>query len=272
MKKPVVLTTIAPYAGFLEELGGGHFEVITLIPSNFDPHLFEPTPHDLIKVGDTTLWVRCGEPIEEKFNKVLPQRTARMDLPSSQNRAHAACSHHDHNHNHTHNDHAHCTSHTDPHYWTSPTMLEKDIVAMAETLALCFPEKEEAILKKAEEIQKRLQVLDLAIRNTLEHKNNCAILVSHPSFGPFCDAYGIEQISLEAEGKELSARDIMERKEQVANQQKLLVVGQPQHPFQNLSHFAIREGSYYEVDPYAENIEATLLHLAEHIANEPTPQ
>ena len=265
--KPIVLTTIAPYAGFLKELGQDSFEVVTLIPSNFDPHLFEPTPHDLLRVGGTTLWVRCGEPIEEKFDTVLPKATQRVDLPSSKNRSesHSCCNH---SHDHEHHDHSHNTSNTDPHYWTSPKLLKEDVAKMAEALVVCFPEMKESILMKSEEIQKRLTTLDQAIRSTLLAKSDRAILVSHPSFGPFCDEYGIEQISLESEGKELSGRDILEKRNDISEHPDLLVVTQPQHPFQDLSHFAVSERPRYEVDPYSQNIEGALLHLAEQLADD----
>ena len=64
-------TGIAPTTYFVERIGGEHIDVRTLMPSGQDPHLYQPTPRQIVALEKTQLLFQVGLPFEKRiFQKV----------------------------------------------------------------------------------------------------------------------------------------------------------------------------------------------------------
>src|SRR5579872_6172720 len=63
---PTILTSIPPYAYFIQKIAGETVTVQTLVPAGANPHLFEPTPKQVEEAHQALLWLQIGEAFEKK--------------------------------------------------------------------------------------------------------------------------------------------------------------------------------------------------------------
>ena len=73
----LVVTTLNIVADWMENIGGGHIEVFSLVPVGADPHAFQPGARDVAKVADADLVLSVGLGLEESWLRELLQNAAR---------------------------------------------------------------------------------------------------------------------------------------------------------------------------------------------------
>ena len=72
-----VVTTTNLVADWVENIGGDHVEVFSLVPVGSDPHAFRPGARDITKIADADLVLSIGLGLEESWLKKLLQNAAR---------------------------------------------------------------------------------------------------------------------------------------------------------------------------------------------------
>ena len=75
-----VVTTTNIVADWVENIGGEHVEVFSLLPVGADPHTFQPGARDVARVADADLVLTIGLGLEESWLKELLQNAARDPL------------------------------------------------------------------------------------------------------------------------------------------------------------------------------------------------
>lgn len=72
-----VFVSIPPQKDFVRRIGGGRVEVEILIKSGAEPHTFEPTAKQIVRLGRAKAYFRIGVPFEnrllEKIRSMFPQ-------------------------------------------------------------------------------------------------------------------------------------------------------------------------------------------------------
>ena len=66
-----IVTTIFPYYEFAREIAGDKAEVTQLIPVGTEIHDFEPTPKDILKIGNADIFIYNGGESDEWVDDVL---------------------------------------------------------------------------------------------------------------------------------------------------------------------------------------------------------
>ncbi len=255
--KPIVLTNIAPYAYFLNKIGGDTIVAKPLIPSGANPHLFEPTLRDVEPLKSAKVWLRIGEPFEDKIINIIEQHNPTLlmiDLSEGIDLIREGC--------------AHCDHAEDRHIWLSPKEGKKQAIAIKEALVKAFPENgtlyEENLLKFLSE----LDSLDAEITEMLEPLSGQAIVVSHPAFGYFCRDYGLKQLSVEQEGKDPLPQHISELLQTIEQNKISAIFAEPQYSNKGAELIAEKlHLQLYMVDPYSGDYPTTLRNIAKQIAN-----
>ncbi len=233
-EKIKIVVTIPPLADFVEHIGKDKVGVTVMIPTRAEPHTYEPTPQQIKEVSQAKLYVKVGTAIEfELFwlNKILSSniplcdssagiyfltldedvnskehvldcmKAAREEAlakellkPLSQ-RSVAARS------PNLRRD----ISHGDPHIWLSVS----NAIQMVNNIkkALMSIDAGNAIFysQNAEKYLSELQVLREELKKDLEFYIGKSFLTVHPEWGYFAREYQLEQISIEAQGKEPTA-------------------------------------------------------------------
>ena len=193
--KPIVAVSIVPEQTFVEAVCGDAVEVVTMIPPGSSPANYEPTPAEMEKFSDASVYFAIGVPTEEanilpnvgdvkvvslqeEVAKVYPDRTFGEKR--------------------------------DPHIWLSPVRVKVMIDVIAREMATLDPENAEAYNKNADAYKAQLDEVDAQINEALAGVTNKSFIVYHPAFGYFADDYGLTMYALEEEGKEATAEHLQE--------------------------------------------------------------
>lgn len=59
-EKPVIAVTIEPQRYFTEAIAGDKFDVISIVPKGSSPETYDPTPQQLVSLGDSKAYFRIG--------------------------------------------------------------------------------------------------------------------------------------------------------------------------------------------------------------------
>lgn len=246
-QKPHILVSLPPYQGFVQRVVGDFCEVYSIVPVGADPHTYEPTMHQMERMRHAPLWFSMGEAFERKLSPLLSS-TLQVDLSEVVEMIPLpGC----------------CGQDKDRHVWLSPKKAGEQVSAIVEMLCISFPEHKEAFVENGHKLQEDLLALDSEIRALAGEQKKRVLLVSHPAFAYFCQEYGIEQLSVEQEGKEVRPHHITKILQEALQKQVQVAITLPQHNnkgTQSLAeklHLPVRM-----VDPYSPEYFSTLRNLA----------
>lgn len=151
-------------------------------------------------------------------------------------------------------DHEHSEGSKDPHIWTSPLNAKVMVENIYAGLVEIDPDNADLYAQNRAAYIAELDAADADIREVLEGKEGTSFIVYHPAWGYFADEYGLEEISVEIEGKEPSVQD-MQNLIDVANEKNIKVIF-VQSGFSTSSAQTIADeigGEVVEVDPLAKD-------------------
>jgi zinc transport system substrate-binding protein len=194
--KIIVAVSIVPEKSFVEAVCGDLVDVVTLIPPGSSPENYEPTPMEMEKFYNASVYFTIGVPTEEA--NILPNvgDVKVISLPDKVAEKYK--------------DRTFESGERDPHIWLSP----KRVKVMIETIEYEMEEidevNKETYKKNTEAYMTQLDELDQEIRDALEGVQSKKFVVYHPAFGYIADDYGLVMYSLEEEGKEATPKHLKE--------------------------------------------------------------
>lgn len=264
-----VFVTVLPQQTFVEQIGGEHVQVEALVNAGSNPHAYEPTPGQMARLAQADLYFRIGLPIEaawmERIRAVNPTLRV-VDLSDGIARRRLEAHDHDHEDQHAH-EHEHQTAaeiEPDPHIWMSPLL----VIRLAEQIALTLSEWDPAhaadYQARLTQTSAELNALDAEIRAQLEVLQHRRLMVYHPAWGYFADAYGLTQIPIESEGKEPGPRYLAALIKQARRDRVRVILAQPQLSTKAAQQVAREIGGRVEViDTLSADYIGTLRHLVQ---------
>lgn len=198
-----LFVSIAPIKQIVTEIVGDDFDVEILVPAGASPETFEPTPKQFIALNDSRLIFSTGLlDFENNLLGKLQDKSKIVDLSKGIEPIAGSCSHHHH---------GKCCSHgIDPHIWCSP----KELMVMAENafeaISAAMPDSVSKYEPRYAALCQRLLELDEEVAEMCRCSSNSYFIIYHPALTYFARDYGIEQVSIEHEGKETSAKRLSE--------------------------------------------------------------
>lgn len=153
----------------------------------------------------------------------------------------------------------------DPHIWTSPALAKTIARNTAEGLAAIAPEHAATFQANLKAFLKDIDSLDAEIRQTLKPvpHDKRTFLVFHPSWGYFARDFDLNQIPIEAEGKEPGPKALMRIIRQGRKLGADVVFVQPQFSDKSARVIASElNAKVIALDPLAEDWAENLLHAA----------
>lgn len=168
-----IAVSIYPLAHFAKKVGGDKVNVHLITPGGVEPHEYEPTPSDIIKIQSSKAFVFNGagvdvwagaleEDLKKKGITVL-EMTDYLD------------------------DH----SPIDPHIWLDPVLAQEQIEIFVQLLVALDPGNRTVYEKNGALSIAELLQLDQDYKNTLSQCSLKDIVVSHDAFGYVGTRYGI---------------------------------------------------------------------------------
>ena len=221
--KPKVVTTIYPLQYMAERIAGDNAQVESLIPNGVEPHGYEPSAQDIIKIEDAKMFVMNGAGMElwaedmlaSSKNKDLTvvDTSKNTQLLASEGEeehehehehAHEADDHdheaseHEHEHEHEGEEAHHHHSHgpNDPHLWLSPKRALAQAEAIYEGLIAADPSHKDDYQKNYDALKSELSELDASYTEELSKLSHKSIVTSHTAFAYLANDYGLKQLGL----------------------------------------------------------------------------
>ena len=156
----------------------------------------------------------------------------------------------------------------DPHIWTSPENAKYIALKMKNALIDNYPVYAKEFEINYSRLIEDLDRLDQKIKLQLAYLKNRYIVVSHPSWGYYAEAYDLIQIPIEVEGKEVRAKSLAKLIEFARSKNINRVYVQKQFN-KNSAEIIAREiaADVIELDPLAEDYIANLYSVTDAISN-----
>lgn len=189
--KPFILAAESFLADITSTIAGERFEVISLIPSDVDPHSFEPTPKDVARMNDCVLFLLNGGGLEGWIEPLLgsidpskiisvsdgltPREPLTTDLVPLDDKDHHEA---------------------DPHFWLDPIQVIHYVNVIQKELTRLDPDGAAIYQANAASYIQQLYELDHWISTQVDQipPNRKLLVTNHESFGYYADRYGFKII------------------------------------------------------------------------------
>lgn len=180
-----IVTTTGMVRDIVKQVVGEHGEVAGLMGEGTDPHIYDPTRNDMIKLRDADVIFYSGLLLEGRMTDPLI-RIAQRGKP-----VYAVTNLIDRQYIIEAEDYA---GEMDPHVWMDVQAWSKAVEAVAEQMAELDPEHAQFYRDNAESYRQRLNELDSYVRQVIGSipENRRVLVTAHDAFNYFGRAYDIE--------------------------------------------------------------------------------
>jgi len=194
-----IAVSIAPYGDLVRKIGGDKVSVSVLVPPGRTPHDYEPPPSVMVRIASAQAYLAVGSGIDverQYLDKILAQNSnivlydlsLGIELLDDDDEE----------------EQGHDNEDGDPHVWTS--IVNSVIIAQNIYLALCqlAPQHSDYFaLNLQNYTQLANQLIDNINKLFADIQRNI-FFTYHGSMSYFANEFGLEQISIKAEGKEVT--------------------------------------------------------------------
>ncbi len=265
--KVSVTVSILPQAYMVERVGGDHVSVQVMVGPGQSPATYEPSPKQMVMLGNSVLYFRLGLPFEDRLMGKIERTQSDLsivDLRRGLEMAKPAGDEGDH-HDHDHGE-------LDPHTWLDPNLAMIMADTICSRLKAAFPQHAVDFDHNLESFIADLHDVDSTIAETLAPFGGRSFYVFHPAFGYFGRAYGLIQVPIEIDGKEPGARRMAEIIEQARAEGVNIIFVQPQFSKSDARAVAAAiDGAVVPMDPLAKDYLQNLRNMAATLAERLTP-
>ena len=221
-----IITTIQPITSLVSAVIGNTGKTISLIPTEISPHEYKLKPSDIKKLQNGNIIFYVSDHLETSITKVfenLPKNIKSINLMEDAGIKHLAIrdneawERHDHRHGHgdhhdhdkkakEHDDHEHekhAKKHNDDenhekeddvHIWLSPDNAVKIIKKVNKELSLYFPENAKTYNKNTNQMIKKINELEVELKNELSGIKNKPYIVFHDAYQYFETSFDLNAV------------------------------------------------------------------------------
>ncbi len=180
-----VVASFYPLYFLAQEIGGQWATVVNITPAGAEPHDYELTPADMIKIENSQLLILNGGHLEawgpHIKQLINPHQTvliiAAAGLTNRQiNRDGRSI--------------------VDPHVWLSPILAQRMVDKISAGFIKVDPQHRDYYQHRAQELKIKLQVLDQEYLQTLKDCQQKDIVTAHAAFGYLASQYQLQQVPI----------------------------------------------------------------------------
>jgi zinc transport system substrate-binding protein len=254
--------SIAPQQYFVQKIGGDIVDVSVLVPPGADPHTYEPKPRQMAELSKTAVYFAVGIDFEKAWMKKIAATNPGMRIVHTDAGIEkmALAEHHHEHAKETKDAHGHDTTHhhhegaPDPHVWLSPQLVKIQAKHITEALAAVDSVNRTRYEENYTAFLREIDALDAEFKSLFADRQGTRFMVFHPSWGYFAQAYGLEQVPIEIEGKDPKLAQLKELIHHAKEHNIKVIFVQPQFSSKS-AQMVSREigGQLIAVDPLAGN-------------------
>lgn len=206
-----IATSMPILEDIVRNIVGESADVFSIMPANADPHTWEATPEDMVRVTGASAFIYIGAKLEPFVETGGWRRAVRDNgIPEMVVTDHVELIKVDIVIDH--GDHVHDLRGGDPHIWLDPLTMVQAVPAIADFLGELDPDNAETYRANAETYTASLEDLHANLEEAFSAipEERRKLLVFHDAFRYFAARYDFEIIGivLENPDSEASARDI----------------------------------------------------------------
>lgn len=269
--------SILPLKSIVGGIVSDDFDVRVLVPAGASPETFEPTPRQYVDLNRAQLIFNVGLiDFETTLLGKIEARDKLVDLSRGIELIAGSCSH-AHGKEAAHGDcaesgtpaeHAHGHTHAhgiDPHVWTSPKALQRMAANAYEAIHALWPDSVKYTENHAR-LQEQLAALDARTAGKIAASGVRYFIIYHPALTYYARDYGLQQVAIEDDGKEPSARALARLIEQARHDGVRRIFYQSQFPASAVEVIARDiEAQSVAIDPLKEDVIANIDSLTDLI-------
>jgi zinc transport system substrate-binding protein len=156
---------------------------------------------------------------------------------------------------------------SDPHVWLAPSMVKPMVRELTEAIIGLLPQHAATLSDNLADLLADIDELDAEIRDALQGGKSRWFAVFHPAWSHFARAYGLEQLAVEADGKEPGPGQLARLIEQLRAEGIPVIFTQPTVSSQSARVIASEIGATVRVlDPLARDWPKAMREAATAIA------
>lgn len=181
-----VYASIYPMYDFAKKICGDKADVYNMTSAGSEPHDFEITSKDMANLTKANLFIYNGGGMEHWVDTVKDSIKELKYVETSSNIDDKG---------------------VDPHFWLSPIKAKKQMENIKNVLAEIDAVNADYYNSNYNYYADRLDELDNHFKDVLSKIKNTNVVVTHPAFGHFCEAYSLNQVAIardEADPKAMS--------------------------------------------------------------------
>ncbi len=196
-EQTVVSVSIEPLKYFVDHLTGNALEVNVMVPAGASHGTYSPTTSQMQKLSESALYLRIGslgyeQAFISRLNEINPTMRSIDLLDGIELIRGEPIDHGDHVHE----------GGIDPHIWMSPKVMLSRLEVIRTHLTEVFPHLQSTIdanyLALHSEVERMHQQMEQLTGELTQRR----FLIFHPALTYLARDYGLEQVSIEFEGKE----------------------------------------------------------------------
>jgi zinc transport system substrate-binding protein len=243
----IITVSIAPFKYFVEEIGGNDFRVNVMVPSGADPHVYEPFPEQISELRRSSAYISNGFLGFEmnwldrfyESNKTM----VRLSLGDKINLL-VPAKMHEGNH----------VEGADPHFWVSPVCASVIAQSVRDLLITLNPSAKSKYEANYLSLIAKIRVIDDNARKLFSGVHNKSFMIYHPNLAYIARDYGLQEISVEFEGKEPPPSRLKELIDLARKEKLMTIFVQREYDTKNARSIASEIGaSITIIDPLSED-------------------
>lgn len=258
--RPTLTVSIEPQRKILEEIAGPDYEVVSILGAGSNPETYEPTMSQLASAARSQAYFTIGYlPFEDKISASLPSSTKIEPSGYGIQPLTGTHSHGDGEQDRT----------PDPHIWTS--LPNAAIIAknMANTLTEINPDHAADYAARLAAFTGRIDSLHAATAARLASAPSRAFAVWHPSLSYYARDYGLRQIAVGTEGKEMSPGAMRDAIDHTRADSVRIFFFQKEYDSRQAQSLNSEIGSrLIEINPMAYDWEAEIIKITDALTSE----
>lgn len=184
-QKLQIVASFYPMYFFATQIGGDKANVTNITPAAAEPHDYEPTTQDIVRINQGNLLVLNGGKLEAWGDKIkdqlkgtnIPIVTAGNGLANKQLNENGQTI-------------------QDPHIWLDPILAKKEVANIEQGFEKIDPANKAYFQKNAKKLESDLDLLNAEYKAGLSSCQKKDFITSHAAFGYLASQYGINQVSI----------------------------------------------------------------------------
>lgn len=263
-KTKVIFVSILPLKYFADKIVGNLYKVEVTVPPGAGPETYSPTPRQMILLGQASGYFSIGylgfeQTLLDNIKSTNPNlqlfiTSRRIDLIKDEQQ---------------HENHVHLQG-VDPHIWSSPKSARLIAKNIFDGIMQIDPENGDTYLKNLNILLAEIEKTDSIVTKLLSMASSKKFIIFHPALGYFARDYGLEQLSIEFEGKVPSPRHLQSVIETAKSENIKFVLVQKEFDQEFAAIIAKETGSkIIQIDPLDYNWPEQMISIAKKLSNTP---